>query len=82
MFCMLINSFVLNTILPGYESPFVALPSTCYLENNASSILVYQATDFVKTDIKDLLKKGFVRTRSSCIFRNNQLYKAHFIPIS
>ena len=46
MFCMLINGFVSNTISSGYDLPFVALPSTRYLENNVSSI----ASDRLRED--------------------------------
>ena len=51
------SDFVLEIIEHGYTIPFVEYPTPCYLKNNASS-RVHEL--FVRTEIEDLLSKGYV----------------------
>ena len=51
------SDFVLEIISDGYSIPFVENPTPCFLKNNAST----RTHDvFIKSEIKDLLSKGYI----------------------
>ena len=51
------NEFILSVIRFGYRIPFVKLPTSCNLKNNLSSL---KHNIFVRKEIEDLLRKGYV----------------------
>ena len=51
------DSWVLDIIANGYSLPFVRLPDSCYLRNNASAL---RNSEFVDEAVSDLLRLGLV----------------------
>ena len=64
------NKFVLNIIEFGYAIPFVSLPDSCYLKNNASSL---KQENFVQGEIEDLLLHGYIEELATVPFCCNPL---------
>ena len=64
------GDFILDTIERGYQIPFVSEPTPCFLRNNASS---RAQGDFVRSEIEDLLAKGYVQETSSPAYCCNPL---------
>ena len=64
------GDFILDTIERGYQIPFVSEPTPCFLRNNASS---RAQGDFVRSEIEDLLAKGYVQETSSPTYCCNPL---------
>ena len=62
--------FQLDTIERGYQFPFVSEPTPCFLRNNATS---RAQGDFVRSEIEDLMAKGYVQETSSPAYRCNPL---------
>ena len=64
------NKFVLNIIEFGYAIPFVSLPDSCYLKNNASSL---KQENFVRGEIEELLLHGYIEELATVPFCCNPL---------